>query len=34
MSSPFVFAEVQLEKGAHYDFPVQAGFNTYLYGLA
>ncbi len=31
--TPFVFAEVQLEKGAHYDFPVQAGFNTYLYGL-
>lgn len=31
--TPFVFAEVKLEKGARYEFPVNAGFNTYLYGL-
>lgn len=31
--TPFVFAELQLEKGATYDFPIHAGFNTYMYGL-
>lgn len=31
--TPFIYAHVKLEKGAKYDFPVQAGFNTYLYGL-
>lgn len=31
--TPFVYAHVQLEKGASYQFLVQAGFNTYLYGL-
>lgn len=31
--TPFIFAEVKLEKGARYEFPVNAGFNTYLYGL-
>lgn len=31
--TPFVYAQVKLEKGARYEFPVNAGYNTYLYGL-
>lgn len=31
--TPFVYAHVNLEKGAKYDFPVNAGFNSYVYGL-
>lgn len=31
--TPFVYAQVDLKKGAKYEFPVNAGFNTYLYGL-
>lgn len=31
--TPFDYAQVNLQKGATYEFPVQAGFNTYVYGL-
>lgn len=31
--TPFNYAQVDLEKGMKYDFPVQSGYNTYIYGL-
>lgn len=31
--TPFDYAQVNLTKGATYEFPVKAGFNTYVYGL-
>ncbi|MBQ0140124.1 MAG: pirin family protein [Kurthia sp.] len=31
--TPFVYAQVDLEKGEKYEFPVHAGYNTYVYGL-
>lgn len=31
--TPFVYAQINLKKGAKYDFSINAGYNTYLYGL-
>ena len=31
--TPFLYAAVSLEEGAHYEFPIPAGYNSYLYML-
>lgn len=33
LHTPFLYAVVSLEKGASYNFPIPAGYNTYLYML-